>query len=242
VVKTNRLPDLSWFSPGVADALGSVGVEALWVHLNPSTGKRVFAKRDWHLVWGRPRSVTPTGFMYGPTSFSQLVPSLHTESLDTAEAFLAPAPGDLVIDLYAGIGLSLSRWDRRGARTIGVEISREAVDCARYNVPGALVLRGSCRDRIPQLNDWSDACSTPGSRRFLYANPPRTGLEPEILDWATACYRPDRIVMLSCSAGTLSRDLQRLEQSGYCVERLAPYDFFPQTHHVETAAFLQRNG
>jgi tRNA/tmRNA/rRNA uracil-C5-methylase (TrmA/RlmC/RlmD family) len=43
---------------------------------------------------------------------------------------------------------------------------------------------------------------------------------------------------LSCSAGSLSRDLAELEDCGLRVAALQPYDFFPQTHHVEVLALL----
>ena len=99
------------------------------------------------------------------------------------------------------------------------------------------VLRGKCADRIPQLRAWTPATGT----RLLYLNPPRTGLEPAVLAWTTDEYRPERLAYLSCSAGTLSRDLAALVAAGYSVEALLPYDFFPQTHHVETLALLRRN-
>ena len=50
--------------------------------------------------------------------------------------------------------------------------------------------------------------------------------------------RPARIAYLSCSAGTLARDLAMLESAGYAVVRIHPYDFFPLTHHVEALALL----
>jgi 23S rRNA (uracil1939-C5)-methyltransferase len=78
------------------------------------------------------------------------------------------------------------------------------------------------------------------SSRLLYVNPPRTGLESEVLGWAVNEFRPERLAYLSCSAGTLSRDLSGLAGAGYAVEALHPYDFFPQTHHVETLALLRR--
>ena len=60
---------------------------------------------------------------------------------------------------------------------IGVELSGEAVECARLNAPDAVILRGKCAERIPQLRDWTPATGT----RLLYVNPPRTGLEPAVL-------------------------------------------------------------
>jgi tRNA/tmRNA/rRNA uracil-C5-methylase (TrmA/RlmC/RlmD family) len=48
-----------------------------------------------------------------------------------------------------------------------------------------------------------------------------------------------RIAYLSCSAGTLARDLAGLESAGYVVCSLHPFDFFPLTHHVECLALLR---
>ena len=58
-------------------------------------------------------------------------------------------------------------------------------------------------------------------------------------DWAAMEFRPERMAYLSCSAGTLSRDLAALTAAGYTVEALTPYDFFPQTRHVEILALLK---
>ena len=52
--------------------------------------------------------------------------------------------------------------------------------------------------------------------------------------------RPARIAYLSCSAGTLARDLESFEAAGYSLDRILPYDFFPLTHHVEALALLER--
>ncbi len=43
---------------------------------------------------------------------------------------------------------------------------------------------------------------------------------------------------LSCSAGTLKRDLEKL-QKVLDVESIFPYDFFPGTRHVETLVLLK---
>jgi tRNA/tmRNA/rRNA uracil-C5-methylase (TrmA/RlmC/RlmD family) len=71
-----------------------------------------------------------------------------------------------------------------------------------------------------------------------YVNPPRSGLEAEVAQALARELRPARIAYLSCSAGTLARDLAMLESAGYAVVRIHPYDFFPLTHHVEALALL----
>lgn len=235
ILKTQRAPDLGWCDAARRLELAASGIEGLWMHLHPAAGRRLFARHGWSLLWGQPRSRDPLGLVHGPTAFQQLIPALYRQALEAAEEFLAPQPGDSVADLYCGIGASLIRWTGRGARALGVELSGEAVECAGLNAPAATVLRGKCADRVPQLRLWTPAMGT----RLLYVNPPRTGLEPAVLDWATTEFRPARLAYLSCSAGTLGRDLRVLAEAGYAVERLIPFDFFPQTHHVETLALLR---
>lgn len=236
ISKTRQLSDLDWLKQTSDEELVASSLEGLWLHLHPAAGRRLFARNGWRLLWGQPRSRDAFGLVYGPTAFQQLIPDLYRQALDAAESFLAPQPGDSIADLYCGIGASLTRWISRGARAIGVELGGEAVECARLNAPDAEILRGKCADRIPQLRDWTPATGT----RLLYVNPPRTGLEPSVLAWTAEAFRPERLAYLSCSAGTLSRDLRALATADYAVEALIPYDFFPQTHHVETLALLRR--
>ncbi len=238
VVKSKQMPDLKWLDSSLINALKHIGIKGLWLHLNPCTGKKVFAKNTWHLLFGSPRSVDKSKFTYGPGAFQQLIPALYNQALSSAETFLAPAAKDIFIDLYCGIGTGLARWQKRCTNVMGVELDKEAVACAGENAVKAEFLRGKCSDRIPQLIQWADSQPTDGDR-LLYVNPPRTGLEPEVLHWISDKYKPTRMAYLSCSAGTLQRDLVHLEKNGYEIIKVTPYDFFPQTLHVETMAFIK---
>jgi 23S rRNA (uracil1939-C5)-methyltransferase len=241
VVKQKRMPDHMWLDADLISRLETIGIEGLWLHLNPCAGKNVFAKNTWHLLWGVPRSRDYNGLIYGPKSFQQLIPKLYQQSLNQAQNFLSPLPNDLIIDLYCGAGTGLVRWTSRTSRVIGIELDGEAVACAKLNAPSSTVLRGKCKDRIPQLIEWVHTSAISNSLRLVYLNPPRTGLEHEIIDWLTMDYQPDRMAYLSCSAGTLRRDLECLEKAGYDIVLITPYDFFPQTFHVECLALLKRN-
>ncbi len=240
VLKTATLPELGWMDGRFKESLAAIGIEGLWLHLHPAAGRRMFAKNGWRLLWGQPRSIDGNGLLYGPTAFQQVLPALYRRALTEAEAFLTPTVVDVVVDLYSGSGASLARWSECGANVVGVELGGEAVECARHNAPQALLLRGKCADRIPQLEAWLDSQAGTVGRRLLYVNPPRTGLEPEVLEWVVGRLRPARLAYLSCSAGTLRRDLESLAGSGYRVERVIPYDFFPQTYHVETLVLLRQ--
>lgn len=240
VIKSRKDPGDDWLTPSVIAELEGLGVEGLWYHMNPSTGRRIFEKTGWRLVWGKPRSVDYNGLLYGPAAFQQLIPELYNQSLDEAEWFLQPDSNSTVIDLYCGTGNSMRRWVNYGATVLGVELGGEAVECAHLNVPEALVLRGACRQRVPQLTDWANNSRNSGRKVLLYVNPPRTGLEQDVLEWIVNEGLPLRMAYLSCSPGTLSKNIDFLCRNGYSLQRCIPFDFFPQTHHVETLALLQR--
>lgn len=229
-----RRADTAW-AAAVAPRLAALGYQGLWLHRHPAAGRRLFARSGWDLLWGQARSRDAGGAWHGPTAFAQLQPALHGQALDAIDAHLMPAPDAALVDLYCGIGKGLARAAAAGAAALGIELGGEAVECARANAPGAELLRGTCRQRLPQADAW--VAARPGRRRLLSMNPPRSGLEPEVRAWASRL-RPARAAYLSCSAGTLARDLAELERGGLEVTALQPYDFFPQTHHVEVLALL----
>ena len=43
-----------------------------------------------------------------------------------------------------------------------------------------------------------------------------------------------RVVYVSCDVATLARDARRLVDAGYAIARVAAFDLFPNTPHVET--------
>ena len=220
------------------EALLAAEIEGLWLHCHPSAGRRLFARSGWQLAWGHRESRGPGGLVHGPTAFLQALPDLHARSVAAAREHLSPGPGVAVLDLYCGLGSTLRAWTLAGSPALGVELSGEAVDCAARNAAAARVLRGTCVHRLPQIREWWDCASA--SDRVAYVNPPRTGLEAAVAGALFGELRPSRVAYLSCSAGTLARDLAVAEAAGYRVTAILPYDFFPNTHHVEALALAVR--
>ena len=218
------------------EGIPATGIEGLWLHLHRAAGRRLFARHGWRLLWGEPRSRDAHGLLHGPTAFAQALPELHEATLAEARQHLRPAPEVSVLDLYCGHGASLREWTAAGAAALGIEMSGEAVELAAANAPQATVLRGACVQRLPQVRLW---WARQGGTRVAYVNPPRSGLEAEVARELAEELRPERIAYLSCSAGTLARDLAQLGAAGYAVVRIQPYDFFPLTHHVEAQALLE---
>jgi len=214
------------------------GIEGLWLHLHPAAGRRLFARSGWRLLWGQPQSRDASGLLHGPTSFMQALPRLHARAIDAARAHVRPGPSTHVLDLYSGLGSTLRVWTQAGSAALGVELSGEAVGLAGRNAPAATVLRGTCVQRLPQIREWWRGQAGEGT---AYVNPPRSGLEAEVVEALAAELQPARIGYLSCSAGTLARDLAEFSTAGYSVSALQPFDFFPLTHHVEVLALLGRD-
>ena len=235
IVKSHRA-DAALLDPVLA-GLAATDLEGLWLHLHPSAGRKLFARSGWSLSWGSPRSRDAHGLLHGPTAFAQALPELHRVSLEAAVAHLRPAPRVAVLDLYCGHGASLRAWTAAGSTVLGVELSGEAVELCMDNAPRAAVLRGTCVQRLPQVRTWWQGQD---AERVAYVNPPRSGLEPEVVAALADELRPIRLAYLSCSAGTLGRDLAACCDAGYEVRAILPFDFFPLTHHVEALALLER--
>jgi tRNA/tmRNA/rRNA uracil-C5-methylase (TrmA/RlmC/RlmD family) len=78
------------------------------------------------------------------------------------------------------------------------------------------------------------------SGRFdaVIVDPPRTGLSERAVRLLGGL-RAARLLYVSCDPATLARDVARLS-GAYRIGGIEAYDFFPQTHHVETLAVLER--
>ena len=235
IVKARDLDD-RLFAPLIGSIAGT-GIEGLWLHLHPAAGRRLFGRSGWRLLWGTAESRGPGGLLHGPTAFMQPLPRLYVTAVDEARRHLAPGAQVPVLDLYCGIGATLREWTSAGSPALGVELSGEAVTCASRNAPAAAILRGTCAQRLPQIREW---WRNVGGDGVACVNPPRSGLEPEVTAALAADLRPARIAYLSCSAGTLARDLTEFEAAGFAVTSIRPYDFFPNTHHVEALALAER--
>ena len=236
VLKTNTLPSFSWLSAGLLKQLEACGIQGVMAHLHPSAGRKVFGKGALHLLYGSERACDEFGFQYGALSFSQQIAPLFQDVIRNTANFFCLRPEDAVVDLYCGTGISISAWMQQTKQCLGVELCGEAVECAGVNVPESLILRGSCGQRVPQLREWVLEKST--QRNFLFVNPPRTGLEHEVSEWILQTAF-DKIAYLSCSPGTLKRDLDLLETK-YRVYSIQPYDFFPFTNHTECLVLLEK--
>ncbi|MDA8432631.1 MAG: hypothetical protein M0Z60_06680, partial [Nitrospiraceae bacterium] len=77
------------------------------------------------------------------------------------------------------------------------------------------------------------------NRKFdvIILDPPRPGLTSEVMK--KILENPSgEIVYISCNPATLARDLKKLK-STYDIRSVRQIDFFPNTFHIESIAFLK---
>ena len=142
-----------------------------------------------------------------------------------------------VVELYGGVGALGLALARSGAEATIVDADPMATAC------GAEAAQSHGLTRAEFVRSDVLAFLNRGDRRpvpdLVIADPPRTGLGRGVAD-RLAGLGVRRIAMVSCDSATLARDLAALSASGYAIERITPFDLFPQTAHVETVAWLTR--
>ncbi|GCL37138.1 TrmA family RNA methyltransferase [Sphaerospermopsis reniformis] len=175
-------------------------------------------------------------FQIRPDTFFQV----HTE---TAEALLQVIQSELnlqgqevLVDAYCGIGTLTLPLAKQARQVIGLEVQLAAVEQAIFNaqqneINNVTFQVGAVEKNLPNLGIIPD---------IVLLDPPRKGCEANVIK-SLLNLKPSRIIYVSCKVATLARDLKLLCEHGqYHLTRVQPADFFPQTAHVETAAFLQR--
>jgi hypothetical protein len=68
----------------------------------------------------------------------------------------------------------------------------------------------------------------------VLVDPPRAGLDN---DTCILVSKFDKIVYISCNPDTLARDIKKLVET-HTIEKVAAFDQFPYTHHLESGVFL----
>jgi 23S rRNA (uracil1939-C5)-methyltransferase len=184
------------------------------------------------------RTINSLRYEFSPTTFFQ-GNALLLETL-TAEA-LADHAGRTAIDLYAGVGLFTLQLARRFGHVISVESDREAAHHARRNIAANKMANVEYHEaRVEQwLGEFiAQRSDAEAPVDLLLLDPPRVGAA-DALD-AIIGLHAAHVVYVSCDPTTMARDLRRLLDGGYALDRVTGIDLFPQTYHIETVAHLRR--
>ncbi len=238
VVVTNncRLPHADDLVKMLKEAIGedfSLYYSPKEEHNNVIMGKSVVPVKESPFII----NVLGVEVSLNPFSFLQLNDDVR-DLIYTAVADRIP-DGSVVIDAYAGVGIIGATLAKRCARVDNIEIGPEAT------VDGDILAKeNGLSDRITNING-DAAVILPKLLKdinvkdqiYIILDPPRKGISPEVANALNGLDCPVKLFYISCNPATLTRDVKLLSEK-YEIEKVTPYDMFPQTKHVETVVQL----
>ena len=220
----------------LATALPAVPPERIWRQINDQSTLLTLGGEpcDPRLSYELPEFDLSLAFH--PQDFTQVNAEVNRRMVRQAMDWLAPQPGEQVLDLFCGIGNFTLPLARSGARVLGLEGAASMVsrgeENARRNHLEASFAQANLADPSPAMRRrW-------GTPEAVLIDPPREGAR-EVLDTVIEL-RPGRLVYVSCNPATLARDAAELAKSGYDLQSVGVLDMFPHTEHVESMALFER--
>lgn len=212
---------------------------SLFVNYNYSDTNVILGK-EFSLIYGEEfieDTIYGIRYKVGPESFIQVNNNVKTKLYNEIKKLVGDEQ-TTVIDAYSGVGLLTAIIAKNAKKAIGVEIVKEAVDCAeKLAKENGLSdkmksICGDCKEILP------DIIKNLNDKFTIILDPPRKGVDKELLE-VIKQGKPEKIIYCSCSPQTLARDINiLLEGSSYKITYFQPYDMFPQTKQIETLCVL----
>ncbi len=232
VVKGETMPRLP--IEEIADACPDV--VGIGVNLNPKGGSQVIKGPIEPVYGAREIFVESAGMSLrvSPGSFFQanlgLLPEIHSRM---GEFF---GKGDLLIDLYAGVGTHGLALRRLFRQVLCVEGVRSSVADARASIKAGKIdnveiLANPIHRTLRRL-----ASEKPDA---IILNPSADGADAPALE-AVLSSTAQSVAYLSCDPKTLGRDLAILVDGGFKLTTVQAIDMMPQTRQIEILALLRR--
>ncbi len=179
-------------------------------------------------------------------SFTQPNAAVNIKMLEWALAVTRDAKKDL-LELYCGNGNFSLVLARNFRRVLATEIAKPSVAAAQHNlmvnqINNVQIIRMSAEEftqaitgvrpfnRLQSIDLKDYDCET------IFVDPPRSGLDAETVQMVK---QYSRILYISCNPQTLCDNLVMLTKT-HDITRLALFDQFPYTHHIECGVLLNR--
>jgi 23S rRNA (uracil1939-C5)-methyltransferase len=242
VTTDGTLDELGELAAALADELGEdVLSGVLWSRSGALA--ETTAGGETELVWGEaelPERLGELDLRISPEAFFQTNTEMAEVLYGVAVEYAALEGWERVYDLYCGIGAIALTLAPRAGELWGIELVEQAVADAiaaarRNEIDRAQFFAGDTRLALPEL------VARAGRPDVVVVDPPRAGLSAKVVRRIIEA-NPRRIVYISCNPTTLAPNAAQLVEAGWTLRRVRPVDMFPQTHHVECVALLERMG
>lgn len=238
---------------------------SLYINVNDADTNVIFGK-EFQLVYGKGFfEAKEQGIRYeaGPVTFLQVNENVRTKLYRDALKSVCADGDEVVVDAYSGGGLLTAMLAKKAKRVYGIELETEASRCAdglkvKNDLQNMTNICGYVEEHLSAVLEKEQ-----GEKVRLILDPPRAGIARSVV-MALLDSGIEKMTLISCNPATLARDLgiltgRLIEKDGeliknpsyeetdggalagyYEIERIQPYDMFPQTKHVETLVCLAR--
>ncbi|HEJ7890015.1 TPA: 23S rRNA (uracil(747)-C(5))-methyltransferase RlmC [Serratia liquefaciens] len=169
-----------------------------------------------------------------PQSFFQTNPKVAAELYATARDWVRALGIESMWDLFCGVGGFGLHCAQTDTRLTGIEISAEAIACARQSAKTL----GLQQVNFQALDSTKFATAEGSVPQLVLVNPPRRGIGKDLCDYLNQM-APGYILYSSCNAETMAKDIGMLPD--YRIERVQLFDMFPHTAHYEVLSLLVRH-
>ena len=176
-------------------------------------------------------------FKVSPLSFFQVNPIQAEKLYNIGVKAANISKGDVVFDLYCGIGTISLFMARFAKKVYGIEIVKEAVEMAKENAKNNHIENVEFYDGDVEVVLDDIIHNKKIIPDIVMFDPPRKGLDKKSIHNILKI-KPKKIVYISCNPATLIRDLSDFEDL-YEVKSITPVDMFPFTSSVECCALLE---
>ena len=143
----------------------------------------------------------------------------------------------VLVDAYCGIGLFALLLGDLAEHVYGIEADARAIQTANANAASLGLQRYDFYPGKTERLLFYTLRQCKLDQTCLILDPPRSGCAPVVLKTLRE-QKPRKLIYISCAPPMLARDIKTLRGFGYRLERVTPFDMFPQTQHCEAIAEL----
>lgn len=170
-------------------------------------------------------------------SFFQVNREVIELALEHTRTAFAASRCKILVDAYCGVGLFALTLADLAEHVYGIEEDKKAIQAANDNAERLGLARYDFYPGKTERLLFYTLRQCNLDKTCLILDPPRSGCGRPVLKTLRE-QKPHKIIYVSCAPPMLARDIKELVASGYKLERVTPFDMFPQTAHCEAVAEL----
>ena len=180
--------------------------------------------------------------VFSPHAFSQVNYRVAAALAEKFYSWSAEVRAEVLFDLYCGVGFFGIPAHEAFKFVYGMDSGRAAVACARHAQKELKIKNAKffCADTEKSFAE--NYVKWRGRSNVILLDPPRSGISPKLAGYLAGAEGAQTLIYISCDPAVLARDAKILTRDkAWKLERLACFDMFARTKHVESMALFRNH-